>query len=183
MKFALASAQECFVLKGILEKSIKDAMLAKLSAATAQLYDSAAELGEGLGIGSICGRVLNAFLTGRGIYYKALARVKKAADCLANGKYGEEIAYLNEATTLLNRCRETKRLLDTATCQDLDALAGQVVRSLERAIKDNSVIYHEQVPSASSLSEIGQALVARPTAFNEPRIEEFGRPILARLGN
>ena len=157
-------------------------MLAKLALATGQLYDGAAELGEGLGIGSIYGRVLGAYLTGRATYYKALGRVRKAADCLSSGKYGEEIAFLTEATTLLNRCKETKRFMDTPTCTDLDSLAGQVVRSLERAIKDNSVIYHETVPNASTLPDIGQAIVARPTAFSEPKIEEFGRPILARLG-
>ena len=157
-------------------------MLAKLALATGQLYEAASELGESLGIGSIYGRVLGAFLQGRATYYKALARVRKAADSLSAGKFGEEISFLNEATTLLSRCKESKRLMDTATCNDLDTLAGVVVRSLERAIKDNSVIYHETVPAASSLPDIGQAIVARPTAFNEPKIEEFGRPILARLG-
>ncbi len=169
-------------MKGVQEKSIKDAMLAKLSIATGQLYEGAAELGEGLGIGSIYGRVLGAYLTGNATYYKALGRVKKAADCLASGRYGEEIAFLNEATTLLNRCKETKRVMETTLCSDLDTLSGQVVRSLERAIKDNAVIYHESVPAGSSLPDIGQAIVARSTAFSEPKIDEFGRPILARLG-
>lgn len=182
-KFALAAAQECFVLKGIAEKNIKDGMLAKLSLATGQMFESARELGESLGIGSIFGKELSAFLFGRATYYRALAQVKKANEALTALRYGEEISRLNEAIHILSRCKEAKRFMDSDTMTDLDTLSAQVIRNLERAMKDNSVIYHESVPAATGLSEIGQAIVARATVMadwsKDPNIPS--RPILARL--
>lgn len=182
-KWSLASAQECFVVKGISEGTIKDGMVAKLALATGQMYENARELGEELGIGSIYGQYARSFLIGRGIYYKALAQVRKASESLAAGRYGEEISRLNEATNLLNRCREHKKLLDPETLSLLESLTGQVLRNAERAIKDNSIIYHESVPAASGLADIGQAVVARATAMPDWSVDPNvpSRPILARL--
>ena len=183
LKWSLAAAQECFVVKGIIEKSIKDGMLSKLSLATGQMYETARELGEELGIGSIFGKMLSAYLLGRATYYKALAQVKKSAEALNSNHYGEEIARLNEATNLLNRCKEFKKLMDPDTINLLDTLAGQIVKNLERAIKDNSIIYHETIPAISALPDIGQAIVARATVMpdwsKDPAVQH--RPILSRL--
>ena len=183
IKWSLAAAQECFVSKGIIEKSIKDSMLAKLSLATGQMYENAKEMGEELGIGSIFGKVLSAYLLGRSTYYKALAQVKKAADALNSNCYGEEIARLNEATNLLNRCKEFKKLMDQETLMLLDTLAGQIVKNLERAIKDNSIIYHEPIRAISALPDIGQAIVARATVMPDWSKDANvpSRPILSRL--
>lgn len=183
LKWSLAAAQECFVLKGIAEKTIKDGMLAKLASATGQMYESAKDLGEELGIGSIFGKSMSAYLLGRATYYKALAQVKKSAEALAANRYGEEISRLNEATNLLTRCKEHKRLMDSSTLNLLDTLAGQIVKNLERAIKDNSIIYHETIPAVTGLPDIGQAIVARATVMpdwsKDPSVPS--RPILSRL--
>ena len=183
LKWSLAAAQECFVLKGIAEKTIKDGMLAKLALATGHMYENARELGEELGIGSIHGKSLAAYLSGRATYYKALAQVKKASECLAANRYGEEISRLNEASHLLNRCKDHKKLMDPATLGLLDVVAGQIVKNLDRAIKDNSIIYHETVPAVTGLPDIGQAVVARATTMPDwsknPAVPS--RPILFRL--
>lgn len=183
LKWSLAAAQECFVLKGIIEKSIKDGMLAKLALATGYMYDSAKEMGEELGFGSIFGKMLSAYLLGRATYYKTLAQVKKAAEALNSNHYGEEISRLNEATNLLNRCKEFKKFMDPETLSLLDTLAGQIVKNLERAIKDNSIIYHETIPAVTALPDIGQAIVARATPMpdwsKDANIQS--RPILSRL--
>lgn len=182
-KWSLAAAQECFVLKGIAEKIIKDGMIAKLSLATGQMYDSARDLGEALGIGSIYGKVVGAYLLGRANYFKALAQTRKASEALSLERYGEEISRLQEANQILMRCKEHKRLMDPETVNHLDNLAGQITRNLERASKDNSIIYHEAIPAVTGLADIGQAVVARASAVpdwtKDPAVPS--RSILARL--
>lgn len=183
IKWSLAAAQECFVLKGISEKTIKDGMIAKLSLATGQMYENARELGEGLGIGSIYGKNLDAFLLGKATFYKSLAQFRKSTESSAASRFGEEISRLTEANQILNRVKETKKLLDTETVNQIETLSGQIARNLERAVKDNSIIYHEVVPAVTGLAEIGQAVVARATVMpdwsKEPSVPS--RPILARL--
>jgi hypothetical protein len=183
IKWSLAAAQECFVLKGIAEKTIKDGMVAKLALATGHMYESAKEMAEGLGIGSIYGKVLGAFLLGKASYYKSLAQFKKSTEAFAANRYGEEISRLNEASQILNRTKEIKKLLDPETVNHIETLSGQITKNLERAIKDNSIIYHETIPTITGLPDIGQAVVARPIAVpdwsKDPSVPS--RPILSRL--
>lgn len=183
IKWSLAAAQECFVLKGIAEKTIKDGMIAKLALATGQMYESAKEMGEGLGIGSIYGKALGAFLLGKAVYYKSLAQFRKSSEAFSANRYGEEISRLNEANQILNRCKESKKLMNPETVNQLETLSGQITRNLERANKDNSIIYHEIVPAASGLPDIGQAVVARAIAMPDWSKDSSvpSRPILSRL--
>lgn len=181
--WSLAAAQECFVLKGIAEKTIKDGMIAKLALATGQMYDNAREMGESLGVGSIYGKVLGAYLLGKSVYYKALAQYRKSAEALAAGRYGEEISRLNEAIQILNRCKESRKSMDPEIVCQIETLSGQISRNLERAIKDNSIIYHETIPAVTGLPDIGQAIVARATVMPDWSKDQNvpSRPILSRL--
>jgi programmed cell death 6-interacting protein len=172
----VAQAQECFILKGMADRSIRDGMLSKLASSASALYGEAYELAR-REMGLFCASWL-AHCQVKAVYFKALAHSRKATECLAAGQYGQEVALLQVADDAV---REAKALLDTANkaskdtskhlapelTADIVALLAANSKQLERARKDNDIIYHETVPGRDSLVDIGSAVVANPIAFDD----------------
>lgn len=168
----LAQAQECFVLKGVLDKTIRDAMLAKLSLSASAMYETAADLAARdkavFGAGWVAHCQTKAYLL------QAQAFFRKGCEMLANTKYGAEIVRLQQAS---GYAREAKASLDAyiklktmpppppELMSDITAISATITKNLERATKDNDIIYHDQIPTKESLGDIGAAVVANPTVF------------------
>ncbi|KAJ2388526.1 pH-response regulator protein palA/rim20, partial [Coemansia sp. RSA 2603] len=120
---------------------------------------------------------------------------RRAQDCLANARYGEEVARLLAARELCTRAAEL-------VAQDA-RWAGRVGASLagaaraqqslvsgncDRAVRDNDVIYLDPVPSASSLPAIAPYKLAQPTvpdSVENPgahlRDDDLGPPLFRAL--
>lgn len=138
-KLMLAQAQECFVIKATLERNVKDSTLAKLSASTASLFDAAKIL-------SIKSPILADFvdlLAGKIALYQATAHFHKSAEFLATMQYGREIVKLQEADEVIGEAKGLMKRLSSDILLPINLIASQISKALERAIKDNQIIYHD----------------------------------------
>lgn len=82
-------------------------------------------------------------------YFKAYAQYQKANEAISNGRYGEEIARLNLATTsncLSLQASTQTDLLNTAFIDQIHQLQHAIERDLSRAEKDNDIVYMESIP-------------------------------------
>lgn len=186
----LAQAQECFVLKGIMDKTIRDPMLAKLANSTASLYAVAGDLSEGEK--HIFSTSWVAQCRIKREYFLALAHFKKSAEALVDCKYGIELgrleianSHIKEAKSQLDALikKESQAKIPTELVHDVTALLVNITKNLDRSKKDNDIIYHEQVPGRDSIGDIGVAVVANPIAFTAPheQYEVVGTPCFDKL--
>ncbi len=187
----LAQAQECFVLKGTLDKTIRDPMLAKLSTSASAMYTLAGELA------SREKAIFNAswivHCQTKAQYFLALANTKKAAEMIASDAYGKELCRLEmalqfarEAKSLLDqygKVKESGKVVPPELIADITSIMAHVSKNLERAKKDNDIIYHDQIPSRDAIGDIGVAVVANPIPFKpvEEQLEHVGAPIFDAL--
>lgn len=180
ISITLAQAQEVF-----LEKQIKDnkkaGMLGKLASQAGFLYTQAlAEMGDPAGrttfesLWPLLLQIKACYLTGLAQYYQGLA------DAEANAQ-GSSIARLQVG---LNQAKEANRLstmfpysvsaesnLPSETRAILmDLTKRQIVACTEKLAefnKDNDYIYHQVVPSESTLSAVGKLPAAKPIPVSE----------------
>lgn len=175
----LARAQECFILKGTMDKSIRDGMLAKLGAAAGAMYDRAYDQASSHGK-LLFPQHLLYWMQVKALLLHSMANYRKSGEHLAAGEYGREIGRLQmadqlvqEAKGLWETCQKQKDIRGSLAPElgtEINNVAVLIAKNLARALKDNSLIYHDNVPSRSSLPELGSATVARATAF---RMEEW----------
>ncbi|GJJ08702.1 hypothetical protein Clacol_002921 [Clathrus columnatus] len=183
----LAQAQESFWQRAVLE-DVKVGLISKLAAKTANHYGRALEVMEDPQIESLFSRDWIAHVRIKHHHFVAAALYRKSIDDLGGNRYGEEIARLELAKV------ETKKGLDTArrsnvaksVSDDIKTLSVTVETSLKRADRDNDLIYHQVVPSATSLPAIAEIkdVVAAiiPPGLSDPKsIVDEGNVILAEL--
>lgn len=161
----LAQAQECFVLKALLERNVKDGTLAKLAWSTAAFFEVVRPYA------GIKGSLLwdwYEILSVKSLLYRSMAHYRKSSEFLVACQYGREITKLQEADELI-RGPDMKDLLKRLNSSDLQAqvtgLAVSVQKNLERATKDNHLIYHEPIPARGSWGDCGVAVVVKATPF------------------
>lgn len=165
IKLMLAQAQECFVLKALMERNVKDGMLAKLAWSTAAFFEAVRPYAsvKGSPLWDWC-----EIISVKSLLYRSMAHYRKSSEFLVSCQYGREITKLQEADELL-KGPEMKDLLKRLNSSDLQAqitsLAVAVQKNLERATKDNHLIYHEQIPARGSWGDCGVAVVAKATPF------------------
>lgn len=184
----LAQAQECFVLKGLADGSVRDAMLAKLANSAAAMYETAAAMTSREK--NVLGPGWAAQCLAKSSLLKAQAAYRKACEMLAAQKYGAEIVRLEQGTAAIKEARAAhEALLRTKTgpaaelAADIAALGSAIAKALERALRDNDIIYHDPLPSKDALGDIGTAVVANPIAFKPPKEqpEIVGTPLFSSL--
>lgn len=168
----LAQAQECFVLKAILEKTVKDSILAKLCASTASLFETALR-GAVQQNKSVSGlfRLLADHLEAKHIYYRSMGHYRKSCEFLFASNYGKEIVKLQEADEMLKSIpKDLIKRLSPSLASQISSLGLTVSKNLERARKDNSLIYNDPIPSRGSWGELGSAVVVKPAIFPDPAL-------------
>jgi hypothetical protein len=98
---------------------------------------------------------------------------------LLNRSYGEEIARLRLAQTLLERALESakRNCLGPATINGADQLRSRIIKNRTEAEHDNNTIFFEAVPPESSLKPIAKAnMVKVRTVTSEPNISHLLSP-------
>ena len=92
-------------------------------------------------------------------YYIAIAhyyesqRVSKLAE---EGVYGKELAWLKSANSILSSIANSKSKLIPTLASHRKQLIRKLSPRLKEATKDNNDIYHDPVPSISSMKSIGE---------------------------
>lgn len=179
----LAQAQECFVLKATMERTVRNTTLAKLAGATSALYDAAR--GHVVSCSRFFPAVIASYLGAKSQLYQATAHYRKSMEFLEEKQYGREIYKLREALDSLNGARDLATASGTI-CTDATILSSSILqlvatlkKELDRATKDNDLIYQEPIPVRGAWSEVGSAVVVKPFAFPEATlVEALSAPFL-----
>ncbi|KAJ1719856.1 pH-response regulator protein palA/rim20, partial [Coemansia erecta] len=190
----LAQAQECAWHRAVLSH-MKDANVARIAVHLADLYAHAAECATHASLAQTVPPAWPDALRLKHLYYAAEAQYRRAQDCMANARYGEEVARMLQARELCARAAELVAqdarwagrvrapLVEAARAQQ-----GLVASNCERAVRDNDVIYLDPVPPASSLPAIAPYKLAQPavpSAVDNPgahlRDSDLGPPLFRAL--
>ncbi|KAI9061298.1 pH-response regulator [Trametes sanguinea] len=105
-----------------------------------------------------------AHLETKHLHFQAAAQYRKSLEDLEAHRYGHEIARLSAAHTFAKQGYDVARRgsVAQAVTQDIKSLLDIVQKNLARAERDNDLIYHQDVPPASSLPAIAEVSMAQP---------------------
>ena len=139
MQLQLAQSQECFWQKAVLDK-YKDASISKVAARVSDLYNLAGEAA--MKSEAISSSWIH-HMSAKHHHFAAAAQFRAACDCLEKRKYGEEVARLKDAVTCVNEGLKESRggYLSKAVLDDLNGLKKRLEDDLQRAERDNDMIY------------------------------------------
>ncbi|GAW07406.1 pH-response regulator [Lentinula edodes] len=172
----LAQAQECFWQKAKLD-NLKNGLVSKLAGATMYLYKRSLTL------------ILEAEPPIKHIYpsdwlshievkqhhFEAVAQFRRSREELEKSRYGFEIAYLTQAQLAAKKGYDVARKgrVLPAILNDIQSFLEIIKKELFRAERDNDLIYHQDVPTGSTLPAIQQATVAQavtPKELSDPTV-------------
>lgn len=165
----LAQAQECFVLKAILDRNVKDLTLAKLAASTAAMFEAALKNSAG-STGGLFAEYQD-LLAAKAAYYRAMAHYRRSGDFLIASQYGREVVKLQEAEESIKIAKELLKRLPPDLVSQINALDVTIEQNLRRATKDNSLVYNDPIPHRGSWGDCGSAVVVKPAPFPEASLE------------
>ncbi|KAJ8353621.1 hypothetical protein SKAU_G00211880 [Synaphobranchus kaupii] len=165
----LAQAQEVFFLKATADR-MKNAIIAKLANQAADLYGEAYRQCQSKENLPKCFyfQEIPPVLAAKHCIMQAYAEYHQSTLAKQNKKFGEEIARLQYATTLMKTV--TSRYNEYVNVKDL---SDKITRALTAAKKDNDFIYHDRVPEPKDLDRIGKASLVKPTAIQMPMSQKF----------
>lgn len=180
VQLMLGQAQECFVMKAAMDAGqVKDGTLAKLAASAAAFYDVARTCAESAALQGLFGSEWLVALGAKSSLLRSTAHYRKACEFLAAGRYGCEIAKLQEAEEALRGGREVAKKVSTGIAAQISALSQLIAKRLEQALKDNTLIYNDPIPARGSWGDCGSAIVVQPTPFPDAAIQkEMDAPFL-----
>ena len=144
MQLQLAQSQECFWQKAVLDK-YKDASISKVAARVSDLYNLAGEAA--MKSEAISSSWIH-HMSAKHHHFAAAAQFRAACDCLEKRKYGEEVARLKDAVTCVDEGLKESRggYLSKAVLDDLNGLKKRLEDDLQRAERDNDMIYLSRHP-------------------------------------
>ncbi|KAG6879119.1 hypothetical protein C0992_005096 [Termitomyces sp. T32_za158] len=170
----LAQAQECSWQMAKLNQ-YKNVLIAKVAARVASLYQAASQAirGASPSIKDIFPSDWLPHIEAKSHHFSAVSHYRKSIDEIETSRYGIEIARLQEAQAEAKKAYDIARRgrIKPSVLQDIQSLLETVQKSLSRAERDNDLIYHHDVPAASSLIGIAQTnLVSStvPSALSDP---------------
>ncbi|ODN73147.1 pH-response regulator protein palA/RIM20 [Cryptococcus amylolentus CBS 6039] len=173
-EFVLAEAQECYWQQAVLAGSYKNGLIAKLSMKVSEYYKAALSSMNAAEYPSAAffPATWVAHITTKQMHFEAAAQFRLSQDDLEKSRYGEEIARLRVAESLAKKGLDaTKRGVTESVTTDLKQLQATVKSSLERAVRDNDLVYVSPIPPANQLAPVngvGMVKVNIPTEVAEP---------------
>lgn len=197
----LAQAQECFWQKAVVDR-LKDATIAKLAARVSELYAHALDFAEtggaiepsepGAPRGCELPREWINHMTIKRWHFSAAAHFRKSTDDLGANRYGDELGRLKVAESDVKKALDSSRAgVSDALQNDLKSLHGAIQSNLQRATKDNDLIYLEAVTPALKLAPIPAAAMVEAKIPSEianpiPLLRDapqpaFGKPLFQEL--
>ncbi|KAF9820903.1 hypothetical protein IEO21_01130 [Rhodonia placenta] len=160
----LAQAQECVWQRAVMD-NYKNALIAKLAGKVASLY--AASLNQ---IKDASPTIRHLFpspwlahLETKQLHFEAAAQYRKSVDDLEANRYGHELARLTQAQVAAKKGYDIARRggVAQAVLDDTKSLLDTVQKNFARAERDNDLIYHQDIPSASALPPIQEVSMAQ----------------------
>jgi programmed cell death 6-interacting protein len=180
----LAQAQECVWQKAI-HDGLSDVSIAKISAQLSDFYGAAADTGAKSD--AVPSEWIH-HMRARHHHFAAAAQYRQSQDDLEKGRYGEEIARLRDCVECAAEgLRESKRVAPRVV-SDLETLRDRAAQHLERALRDNDMIYLQTVPAKSELKPVARFSMA--SASLPPEVADplgsltdagLGRPLFTKL--
>eukprot|EP01114_Cavostelium_apophysatum_P013019 TRINITY_DN3067_c0_g1_i3.p1 TRINITY_DN3067_c0_g1~~TRINITY_DN3067_c0_g1_i3.p1 ORF type:complete len:562 (-),score=185.11 TRINITY_DN3067_c0_g1_i3:92-1777(-) len=163
----LAQAQECFVEKS-LKESGNPALLAKLSAQTADWYESANALLATPAMAPNAPKNWSNHIQMKAAMAKATAHAQLAAVAGQANEYGPQVGRLVIARNLLEDAKKKFLKAVPADVQtQFNNFQAQVLKNSEAAEKENDLIYHDTVPPEARLINLEKRGVAKPVPLPE----------------
>eukprot|EP00112_Aurelia_sp_Birch-Aquarium-sp1_P025588 Seg858.7 transcript_id=Seg858.7/GoldUCD/mRNA.D3Y31 product="Programmed cell death 6-interacting protein" protein_id=Seg858.7/GoldUCD/D3Y31 len=163
----VAQAQDCFYQKASADK-MKDAIVAKVAAQTADYYQDAYRLATSPMVKSMWDKEWIPILSGKQAYFTAAAEYHQATVSEGKAKYGETVARLQKADKFINDAvKNGDKYLDSRE------MADKIRKKLASAKKDNDFIYLDRVPSLDSVESVGRATLAKATPVSSPISSSF----------
>ncbi|KAH9058360.1 pH-response regulator [Lactarius vividus] len=170
----LAQAQECVWQWAVMGRN-SNGTIAKLAAQASLLYDAAR-----LAIRDAVPPISDALppewivhIEVKYLHFSAAAQYRKAIDDTERNKYGHEVARLTFAQSTAKKAYDmARRGASKLVWEDVKSLLEIVDSNLDRAQRDNDLIYHQDVPPASSLPVIQPASMVEsvvPPGLLEPK--------------
>lgn len=147
----LAQAQELTWNKAISNTSMKNTVIARLAIKVSEMYATALEFADKSD--SIILDWINQFKVKKN-HFRAAAQYRMSIVVQDNFEYGNQVAYLTEASSLCTEAAKYKRYVNAAVVEDLQGLATVVNETLRGAQKENDLVYLKPVPSARDLPPI-----------------------------
>ncbi|KAI9489347.1 ALIX V-shaped domain binding to HIV-domain-containing protein [Zychaea mexicana] len=180
----LAQAQECVWQRAAMDQ-LRDGTIARLAIKIAEFYDAAYELATNSSTQNVFPKQWLTHMQVKALHFNAASQFRKACECISQNKYGEEVARLQIASSLVKRAFDLLKSffsgspsISSAVVSDLRSLQQIIQTNLARAEKDNDVIYLEAVPSPSALPAIQKSEMVKPVA--PPEISD---PVALMLSN
>ncbi|ELT89341.1 hypothetical protein CAPTEDRAFT_127570 [Capitella teleta] len=171
----LAQGQDCFVRKAMQDK-MKSAIIAKLSHQASDLYADALKLLQLDSIRALWPREWIPSVAGKQAAFHSLAEYFESLKCKEKKEFGEELARLKHAKTLMGAAEN--RGGQFFIFQDMQK---KILRGVEAAEKDNNFIYHAKIPELSSLPSIGKASVAKSLPLSSPPLSSNFKDLFEKL--
>lgn len=173
----LAQAQETVWQKGIINASMKDSAIAKLSIQISQFYSSSlscANSSDYIRLEWVNHIAIKKY------HFQAAANYRASLGCLDNFKYGDQVGYLRVASKCCEMAQKHKKYVDKLLLEDIQGLAETVKQALRVAEKENDLVYLKVVPDEKDLTAItGVSMVKAliPEALSKPK----GSPLFKEL--
>jgi len=167
----LAQAQECFC-----EKAAKDGMSASiismLTAQAAEYYELVHTLMNSSTIQPSLEKTWMSHCMLKSAYFKATSNHSAAVALHAKDQYGEEVARLQYAHSLLtnNSLIQELKKMPTEFEEWMNRLREVVAKALAVAERENNSIYHERVPGIGQLLKLPQRSMVKPLELTEAAI-------------
>lgn len=156
----LAQAQELFWAKATMGDNAKNSLVSKLAMKVSDYYSETLIYAQRSP--NLKAEWIN-HLACKKWYALASAYYRSSAECLSKSKYGEEIARLRQALQACTAGLSQSRYVSPIVVEDLKQLQAKAKEALKRAESDNDLIYLQEVPVESSLSEIKGISMVNPS--------------------
>ncbi|KAI0001514.1 BRO1-like domain-containing protein [Russula compacta] len=170
----LAQAQECVWQWAVMGRN-SNGTIAKLAAQVSALYDNARSAIQDAvtPIWSALPSEWTVHIEAKYLHFSAAAQYRKSIDDTERSKYGHEVARLTSAqSTAKSAFSMARRGASKSVMEDVKSLLEILDSNLTRSQRDNDLIYHQDVPPASSLPIIQPASMVSstvPPGLLEPR--------------
>ncbi|XP_004342921.2 hypothetical protein CAOG_07845 [Capsaspora owczarzaki ATCC 30864] len=172
---SIAQAQECFFLKAVLT-SMKDSIVAKLAAQTADYFEQAATAVAGGDARALVDKGWQPLFQAKQYYYAALTHFHESQVCKEKEQYGLQLARLSTCDQLCQYVEKMK-----IANFDYRSLQQKAARQFVATSKDNDVIYHDPVPAQSSIPTTTRAPMVTPTAFELDTSLQLSHDLFGKL--
>ncbi|KAG7191726.1 pH-response regulator protein palA/rim20 [Scheffersomyces spartinae] len=169
----LAQAQEKVWQKALLDDTMKNTIIARLSKQISDYYSQALELAHKSRYIRI--EWMN-HLTVKMLHFKAAAYYRMAKVSLDNYDYGVQVGLLRVAKTSCEQAIKSKKYVSNYVIEDLNGITETVLEAYRVADKENDLIYMNIVPEENDLSPIQGAPMVKcldPPFVDKPTKQIF----------